>query len=165
MPKAKEYICGYTFCKHKDNKILPEAGVREGSRYFHKECHKEKEIKKQIIDIYYKYYKSTEDYKVVTRAVNDLVHKLNFEALFVLYVLCQCVKEKIPFKSIFSLSYQVKNNMVYKKRFDSLKAKTRVRNFVFDNVECVTEETVKPKGTETSGKTKTWADTLFGGGQ
>lgn len=164
MPKEKEYICSYTFCKHKGDKILPEAGVKEGSRFLHKECYAEKETKKQIIDLYYKYYKSTEDYKVVTRAVNDLVHKLNFEARYVLFVLCQCVKDKVPFKGIFSLSWQVKNSMVYKKRYSKLQAQVKVRKFCFDNVECVEATVVPGKKTEDNVKRKSWADTLFGGG-
>lgn len=164
MPKEKEYICSYTFCTHKGDKILPAAGIKEGSRFLHKECHAEKEIKKQIIDIYYKYYKSTEDYKVVTRAVNDLVHKLNIEARYVLFVLCQCIKEKVPFKGIFSLSWQVKNNMVYKKKYSELQARAKVRKFSFVGVECVDTPATLEKKLDEKEKRKTWADTLFGGG-
>lgn len=164
MPR-KEYICGYKFCMHSGEPVLPENSVKDGGRYYHTDCHKEKETKKQIIDLYYKYYKSTEDYKVVVKAMNSLIHDQNNSATFVLYVLCQCIHDKVPFRGIFSLSWQVKNNMQYKKKYQSLQAKAEVKKYRFDAVPCAKPtatpqcENEKPKG-----NSKSWEKILFGGG-
>lgn len=161
MPKPKEFICGYTFCKHSGERVPSEIAVKDGSRYYHPDCHKEKLTKKQISDIYYQFYKSSEDYKVVMKAVNNLVNNQGYDASFVLYVLCQCIKEKVPYKSIFSLGWQVKNNMVYKNKYALLKSKNLIKKYSFDDVLCVNSETEFPEVKKEKKKRKTWADTLF----
>lgn len=161
MPKAKAYVCGYTFCKHSGEKVSSDIAVKDGTRYYHPDCHKEKETKKQIIDIYCKYYHSTEDYKVITKAINNIVNEQKIDALFVLYVLCQCIKEKVPFKGIFSLGWQVKNNMVYKKKYEEVQTKAAVRKQDFSMAETVQAD--PPDGAyKKEHKRKTWEDVLFG---
>lgn len=159
--KPRMYICGYTFCKHKEDKVSPEYGIKDGTRYFHPECHKEKEKKKQILDLYYKYYHSTEDYRIVTKAINTMINNQGNEASYVLFCLCQCIRDKVPFKSIFTLSWIVKNKMEYRKKYDLLKAKEKTKGFEFENVSCVDSEPKTRKQCPTR-KTK-WTDVLFGG--
>ena len=159
MPrKSVGYVCGYTFCRHKEDKVDPENGVKDGKRYFHPECHKEKETKKQIIDLYYRYYHTDEDYKVVTRAVNDLIHKQENDAVYVLCVLCQCIRGKVPFRSIFSLSWQVKNNETFRKKYNAMIANEKVKGLTFDDVQVVYNDTLQRK----PPKRKSWSSTLFG---
>lgn len=162
MKKEKEYVCGYTFCRHKEDKVPASEAVKSGGRYLHPECFKEKETKKQIVDLYYRYYKSTEDYKMVVKAIKTLINEQNYEAVFVLYVLCQCIHEKVPFKGIFSLGWQVKNNMIYKKRYEMLMAKKAVKNNTYDDIECY-KDTAMNIQNRIPKKRKTWDDILFGG--
>ncbi len=161
MPKPREYICGYTFCKHSGERVPSEIAIKDGSRYYHPDCHKEKKMKQQIVDIYYKFYKSSEDYKVVLKAVNNLIHDQGYDASFVLYVLCQCIKEKVPYKSVFSLGWQVKNNMVFKNKYSLLKSKNEIKNYSFDDVQCVSSMVDIPEVRKDRKKRATWADTLF----
>ena len=78
-----------------------------------------------------------------------------------LYVLCQCIKEKVPYKSVFSLGWQVKNNMMYKNKYSLLKSKNEIKNYSFDDVQCVSSTVDIPEVRKDRKKRATWADTLF----
>lgn len=119
MTKPKEYICGYSHCKHDNNKVPSDEAIKDGTRYYHKDCLSEKQMRKQIFDIYYKHYKSTEDYSVVNGAINGFISNSTVE--YVLYVLCYAIREKIPFKGIFTLGWLVKNNEDIKNKYISMK--------------------------------------------
>jgi hypothetical protein len=119
MAKAKEYVCGYSGCLHNGEKIPSEEAIKDGTRYYHKDCHEEKCFKTQIFDIYYKYYRSTEDFHMVRKAINGFVSNSNAE--YVLYVLCQAIHKKTPFKGIFTLGWLVKNDMEIKKKYQAMK--------------------------------------------
>lgn len=154
--KQKEYVCGYSNCLHKGEKVPSEIAVKDGTRYFHFDCYEEKKQKTQIFKIYYKYYKSTEDYAVVRKAINDFCKTSNSE--FVLYILCQSIKEKVPYKSIYTLGWLVKNNMEFKKKYVKMKASRLVKNIDFTKTEVTFSEASKVK----QNKKKNWEETLFG---
>ena len=44
MPKAKAYVCGYTFCKHSGEKVSSDIAVKDGTRYYHPDCHPRENI-------------------------------------------------------------------------------------------------------------------------
>lgn len=157
MDKEKEYVCGYQYCKHNGVKVPSDQAIKDGTRYYHQDCHIEKEQKQQIFDLYYKAYKSTEDYYLVRKAVSQLVNEQFYPSEFVLFALCQAIKQRIPFKGIFTLSYIVKNDMSIRKKYETYKAKETTKDFSFDDVNTLKKEIIIYK---TSSDTS-WENTLF----
>jgi hypothetical protein len=158
MNKEKEYVCGYRHCKHCGVKVPSSQAIKDGTRYYHQDCHKEKEEKQKICDLYYKCYKSTEDCHVVRKAIAQLINEQNFTSEYVLYVLCQSIIQKIPYKSIFTLSYIVKNDMQIKKKYNDFKIKEKIKDFKFDDTQTIKREDFNYKKNTKSS----WEDTLFG---
>jgi hypothetical protein len=158
MGNVKEYVCGYQHCKHNGVKVPSDEAVKDGTRYYHSDCHEEKQDKQKIFDLYYKCYKSTEDYHLVRKVLVQLINVQQFTSEYVLYVLCQAIRNKIPFKGIFTLSWLVKNDMQIKKKYDGYKIKEKIKDFTFDDTQTIKrEDSTYKKQSET-----TWEDTLFG---
>lgn len=154
--KEKEYVCGFTHCLHSGKKVPSDIAVKDGTRYYHPDCIKDKQTRTQIFDIYYKYYKSTEDYHMVRKAINGFIDGTTSE--YVLYVLCQAIHKKVPFKSIFTLGWLVKNDMEIKKKYMAMKTKNKIRDFDFDDIETKKKEAITYK----KNNDNSWDKTLFG---
>ena len=154
--KQKEYVCGFSHCLHSGEKVPSDLAVKDGTRYYHKDCSEEKERRSQIFDIYYKYYKTTEDYQMVRKAIVGFIEASSSE--FVLYVLCQAIHRKVPFKGIFTLGWLVKNDMEIKKKYQAMKASEAVKTFTFDDVETKKKSPI----TYSRGRNSSWEETLFG---
>lgn len=162
MAKEKGYVCGYTFCKHMGERVPPDVAVKDGTRYYHPDCLKEKEEKKQIIDLYYKYYHSNEDMRLVTKHINTLISSGN-DSNYILFCMCQCIREKVPFKSIYTLGWEVKNKSVWRQKYDRIKAQQAVKDFTFDDVEVVDAQIDESQVCRKSCKRSSWENTIFGG--
>lgn len=155
--KQKEYVCGYSDCLHKGEKVPSEIAVKDGTRYFHPDCLKDRRQRNQIFEIYYRCYKSAEEYAMVRKAIKGFCLKSSSE--YVLYVLCQSIHKKIPYKGIFTLGWLVNNDMEIRKNYDKMKAKSVMKAMDFENVETVKQQTVEIVH---ENKKKSWTDTLFG---
>lgn len=80
--------CGYgANCKY-GGEVSKEEGVKIGTRWFHKECVKEKELKKEIEDYWFKAINPGTVIQILRKAINDLV-KL-YEADYILWVVKSC---------------------------------------------------------------------------
>lgn len=64
--------CGYNNCKH-GGEVSKEDGIKVGARWFHKECAKEKELKKEIEDYWFKNINPGTVIQILRKAINDLV--------------------------------------------------------------------------------------------
>lgn len=159
MDKEKEYVCGYKYCLHDGKKVSSLESLKDGTRHYHPDCHKEKQQKQQTFDLYYKYYKSTEDYHLVRKVLVQLINEgeQRFSSEYVLFVLCQAIREKVPFKGIFTLSWLVKNNMQFKQKYNAFKSKEKIKDFTFENTQTNTREIISYKK---SGD-DSWENTLF----
>lgn len=157
MGKEKEYVCGYQHCKQSGVKVPSNEAIKDGTRYYHPDCHKEKEDKQKIFDLYYKCYRSTEDYHLVRKVLVQLINEQGFTSEYVLYVLCQAIIGKIPFKGIFTLSWLVKNNMQIKKKYENFKIKEKVKDYNFESI----ETTKRDSCTYKKENNTSWEDTLF----
>lgn len=146
--------CRYKQCKH-GFEVPKEEAVKDGSAYYHLDCFKEKNNKSQIKEIYCKYYTSNEPVTAIYNGISKLCEKVDSE--FVLYCLCQWIRQKKELKSIYGLNYVVANKdleTAYKK----LKATEKVKEFK-GVVEVVESEPIQY---HIKNKPKSWTDTLFG---
>ena len=72
---SKQYVCGYKYCLHKNEKVFSEESVLIGNRHYHKDC---AEIKRRITEcaeLYMSYVEDKTQYPTVMRIINTLVHK------------------------------------------------------------------------------------------
>lgn len=154
--KQKEYACGFgDNCLHKGNKVPSGLAIKDGTRYYHRDCHEEKERRNQIFDIYYKYYKSTEDCRMIRSVIKTASEANGSE--FVLYVLCQSIRKKVPYKGIYTLGWIVRNDMEIRKKYRELKSKEAVKYFNFDDVETKKKNPITYK----KESNNSWEETLF----
>lgn len=79
--------CGYNNCKH-GGEVSKEEGIKIGTRWFHKECAKEKELKKEIEDYWFKNINPGTVIQILRKAINDLA-KL-YDADYILWVIKSC---------------------------------------------------------------------------
>lgn len=141
--------CKYTFCKHKEEEVEKIDG-------WHSDCLKEKDNKKKILDLYVKYYKSEEKYATIQRAIKDMCH--NHDSELVLYYLCHSIKEKIPYKSIFTLGWLLNNEQQIKKKYEEAKLRIEVKKINFEDVQSKKQVFMEYKKV----KKKTIDEQLFG---
>lgn len=146
--------CRYKQCKH-GGEVDKGIAVKEGNAYYHKKCWAEKNNKTQIREIYYKYYKSQEPVSQVNTGISKLCEKVDSE--FVLYALCQWIRQKKELKSIYGLSYVIANKDL-ESAYKKLKATEKVKEFKGE-VEVVETETIQY---HIENKSKSWKETLFG---
>ena len=107
--------CRYKYCKL-GGEVEKEIAVKVGSSYYHKECRREIEHKKQIEDLYYNKFKLNEMIAQVKSTINKYVDEFGTE--YILYILNQDIK----LNSIYGLSYYLKDNR-NRQSFEKEKAK------------------------------------------
>jgi hypothetical protein len=153
----KEQIvkCGYKHCKC-STELLKDNAIKIGSRYFHPECSVEKNNKEQILNLYKKYYHSTESEMMINKVINQLVNDKNLESEYLVFALCKAIKNKTPLKNIFGLHYVVNNNE-YIAEYKSMKIKEEVRNIDVTKAEISQSEIITYK----IKNNLNWSDTLF----
>ena len=79
--------CGYNNCKH-GGEVSKEEGIKLGTRWFHKECAKEKALKKEIEDYWFKNINPGTVIQILRKAINDLA-KL-YDTDYILWVIKSC---------------------------------------------------------------------------
>ncbi len=146
--------CKYKQCKH-GGEVDKSVAVKDGKSYYHKACFEEKNNKSQIRDIYYRYFQSKEPVTSVNTCISKLCEKMDSE--FVLYCLCQWIRQKRELKSIYGLSYVVANKD-FESAYKKLKATEKVKEFKGE-IEVVEAEPIQY---HVDSKPTSWAKTLFG---
>ncbi|HZK00201.1 MAG TPA: hypothetical protein VFC79_09340 [Tissierellaceae bacterium] len=139
--------CRYKFCKL-GGEVDREVAIKIGSAYYHKECRREIDHKKQIEDLYYNKFKLSESMTQVKSTISRYVNEYGTE--YVLHVLNQDIK----LNSIFGVSYYLKDSR-FKQSFEREKA----RLIKFDIDEIKTEESAEIKYRKTK-KQKLWGDMI-----
>ena len=141
--------CAYTYCKFGGN-VDKEDAVKDKNRYWHKECHKEKELKNEIKNYYYDKFNSKEPIKNVNSAIKKYINDEKYDAGYVLY----CLKHKAKnlnsiYGLIYTLSYR-QNEKDYKKYVAS---KTEI---IFD--QDVSYDFIEENRSVVSKNTSKWGD-------
>lgn len=149
------YKCNYKHCKY-EGRVAKNEAVKDGGRYYHSECLDERRDKQKIIDLYYKYYESKEPMQLVNKTINTIVNDKSINSEFVLYVLCQLIRNKTPMKSINALHYFAVNDDM-KVDYEKMKALEMMRGITFENTSVVKQIDMQYK----KKKKTSWSDTLF----
>lgn len=139
--------CRYKNCKL-GGEVEKEDAIKIGSAYYHKECRREIEHKKQIEDLYYNKFKLNENIGQVKSAINKYIDEFGTE--YVLYILNQDIR----LNSIYGVSYYLKDNR-FKQAYDREKAK--LIKVDIDKVEIEIPIEVKYKKTK---KQQLWGDMI-----
>lgn len=148
--------CRYAYCKH-GGEVLKEDAVKDGKTYYHKDCLEEKQNKAKIREIYLKYYnKNNDNMAMISKCVGSLVHDKHIDSEFVLYALCQHIRQKKPLNNIYGLTYVVADSKLVA-AFNKLKAIEQTKTFS-DNIETINREN---HITYKKHKQKTWKEILF----
>lgn len=139
--------CRYKHCKL-GGEVEKEDAVKIGNMYYHKECRKEMDDKKEIERLYYEKFGLNEHVGQIRRAINNYVAEYDMD--YILFVMNQSIK----LNSIFGVSYYLRDKRL-KDDFNKAKAKT----IKFDIDKAKTEEsrefTLNKKKTR-----KMWGDLI-----
>ena len=148
--------CRYTHCIH-GGEVDKEEAVKEGNSYYHKDCLCEKQNKEKIQEIYCKYYDTKEPISKIKKCINDLINK-NINSEFILYCLCQYIRQGKPMRNIFGLTYIV-SDPEYEKSYKKIKAQEKIKNFKNNkkDIETVDQRCYTYKRKEK----KKWSDIIF----
>ena len=97
--------CNYKYCPY-GGQVEKEKAVKIGNKYYHKSCRENQLQWKQFIDIYDKYIKpkTQEGYQMIAKGLKQLIEKES-NVTYLVYVLCQVIRQKKPLKAVFGLHY------------------------------------------------------------
>ena len=110
--------CGYSHCKH-GGEVDKAAAVKEGTRYYHPDCLREKQAITEIIDVYHKRVDQHPIENFLRKVVNDLVLKDGYGAEFLLFALKYCLDHGWTLHSPNGLRYVARDGTA-KKEWDRL---------------------------------------------
>ena len=147
--------CRYKYCKC-GGEVAKEDAVKEGNAYYHKQCLEDKNNKQQIKDLYIKYYNSKEPITLINSTIKKIVEDKGFSSEFVLYALCQCIRQKKTLKGINGLHYIVLNEEIVSS-YKKLKSVSDSKKIDFNDIEIVIQKDI----TYSKRTNKTWDDILF----
>lgn len=139
--------CRYKHCKL-GGEVEKEDAIKVGNAYYHKECRREIEHKKQIEELYYNRFKLQENIRQVRATINKYVSEYGTE--YILHILNQDIK----LNSIYGVSYYLKDNR-FKQSFEKEKAK--LVTFNIDEIEVEKPKEIKYKKPK---KQQLWGDII-----
>ena len=73
MAKEKIYKCRYNHCKHETKDVLASEAVKEGNRYYHKDCYKTKEDINKIVELFSEHVNPNVVFAVLRKVINIIV--------------------------------------------------------------------------------------------
>lgn len=123
--------CRYKNCKL-DNEVSKEDAVKEGNYYYHKECLREKNIKKEIVDFW-----NSNMPQATTMALNTAIKQLidnRRSAEYVLFVLQYIHKNKKPINSPYGVINYC-NNTYLEKEYNDMVIKNRYKEMMLEDSE------------------------------
>jgi hypothetical protein len=103
--------CGYNHCLF-DGEVDKEMAIKIGSRYYHKDCAKQKQDKEEIRKIYLEEVNSTEVVKVLNAVINNIIHIKKVDSGLLLYALKYAIQNKFTFHSPAGLYYIINNKNI-----------------------------------------------------
>lgn len=94
--------CKYSYCKHETNEVTKEDAIKEGNCYYHKDCHNEKILKKEIEE-YWNDNMPSASLQILRKVIKQLIHDKKAPADFVLFVMKHIKKNNKPINNPFGL--------------------------------------------------------------
>ena len=149
--------CKYGKCKHESKEIEKSEAVKVGNAYYHADCFKDKENRKEIIDLFVNNINPNVVFSQLQAVVRTIVDDRGNSSDFLLFGLKYYIEHKIPLNYPQGLYYVIQNkevNAEYKK----IKAKEIMvkENFVTQESSNEVEFSYKPT------KQKGFSDILGG---
>ena len=123
--------CGYGVnCKF-DGNVEKSDAIKIATRYWHKDCLAEKEMKLDVIEAFYtKYPNSREKSLIANKALNAYLYELNYEIEYVMFCL---LNKTESLKSMYGLKFSLNNQKNYSE-FKKIKAKhTEIEKYEHKN--------------------------------
>ncbi|GEM_PF-557627 len=159
MAKEKIYKCRYNHCKHETKDVLASEAVKDGNRYFHKDCYKTKEEINKIIELFAEYINPNVVFAVLRKVVNNIVFNRGVDSGLLLFGLNYYIANKITLNYPQGLYYVIQNKNVIKgykekKNKEYLIEQKKNLQKAEDDTEMVSSFTYKPN------KQKSFADIL-----
>jgi hypothetical protein len=146
--------CNYKHCPY-GGQVEKEKAIKVKNKYYHKNCYLNQENWKKFIEIYDKYIipKTKEGFTIIGKGLKQLINKEpNVE--YLVYVLCQIIKQQRPLNSIFGMHYYI-NDYKIRNQY-KINVLSKQININVDNIETEEETKIKHKRTEN----KLWGDIL-----
>lgn len=149
--------CKHSMCKHNSREMDKSEAVMAGNKYYHADCFRDKENRKEIIDLFSKHINPNVIYSQLQSVMRGILDERGNSSDFLLFGLKYYIEHKIPLTYPQGLYYVIQNQDVIAE-YNKMKEKVVMakENFVIpENVEEV-EFSYKPT------KTKGFADILGG---
>lgn len=142
--------CGYgKHCKF-DGDVEKSIAIKSNSRYWHKECLYERDMKNRIIKEYYEIYENKEPIVAARKALNKYINEDKYDVGYIYY----CLKYRSKkLNSLFGLSYQLADNKNIQD-YNRIKARNKkLRDFIENK-----EEYYRDRRSVKIDKKKGWGD-------
>ena len=109
----KMYKCPYKQCKF-NNEVSEDIAIKHKGRYYHKECLKESQEKKEIKELFLENINEYEVIPKLVRTINNIIHNKNVSSEYLLYALKYVIKNKKPLNYAGGLYYIIGNKDIQK---------------------------------------------------
>ena len=114
MAKEKIYKCRYNHCKHETKDVLASEAVKEGNRYYHKDCYKTKEDINKIVELFSEHVNPNVVFAVLRKVINNIVFTRGVDSGLLLFGLNYYISNKITLNYPQGLYYVIQNKNVIK---------------------------------------------------
>ena len=119
--------CRYSNCKYDSKEIDKDKAIKCGNMYYHKDCYKEKENKKIIVDLFVKCINPHPVYNQLHSVINNIINQKGVSSDFLLFGLKYYIEHKIPLNYPQGLYYVIQNKQVIK-AYNDKKNKKEILN-------------------------------------
>lgn len=149
--------CKHGNCKHESREVEKSEAIKSGNSYYHADCYKDKENRKEIIDLFVKHINPNPVYKQLQSVITTILDQKGLSSDFLLFGLKYYIEHKIPLNYPQGLHYVVQNKQVIAS-YNKVKEKEIMKkeNFVVPENTDEVEFTYKPT------KIKGFSDILGG---
>ncbi len=107
-----EVQCTYKYCVHENKTVDINTAIKKRGKYYHPECIKDQENRKEIIDLFVNYINPNPVYKELQRVINTIILRKHIDSDFLLFGLKFYIKHKIPLNYPQGLYYVIQNKDV-----------------------------------------------------
>lgn len=108
----KTYVCGYSHCLHKGEKINKNDAVIVGNRRFHTDCADLHCKINKMKDLYYENIDDNVEFVTLMSVINNIIFNKRIDPDYMLFALNHVINRKIKIKSPYLLHYLPDNKII-----------------------------------------------------
>ena len=101
--------CKHSKCKHENRELQKSEAVMSGNYYYHSDCMRDKENRKEIIDLFVKHVNPNVIFSQLQNVVKTILDIRGNNSDFLLFGLKYYIKHKIPLTYPQGLYYVIQN--------------------------------------------------------